>query len=214
MKKKRTSREGLEPLFRKISELTKLQRILICAAVVVLLLALFGFFSYLPKYERMDKLKADIKTSEQKLAETKRKAAQYEAVKEEHDKARAGFEIAARALPDKEEIPSLLTGISQAGKASGLSFILFQPQSDVIKDFYAEIPVKMELSGGYHDLGSFYDRIARLSRIVNVNDFSVKGDSGDSGNPLRINCTAVTYKFIDQPAAQDNTGKNQKKKKR
>jgi type IV pilus assembly protein PilO len=213
MKKKQKSREGLEPLFRKIADLTKLQRILICAAVVILLLVIFGFFSYLPKYERIDRLKTDIKSSEQKLSITKRKAAQYESVKKEHEKAKAGFELAARALPDKEEIPSLLTGISQAGKVSGLVFILFQPQAEEIKDFYAEIPVKMELSGKYHDLGSFYDRIARLSRIVNIKDFSIKGDSGNPGNTLKIACTAVTYKFIDQPAAQDKNDKNKKKKR-
>ena len=207
MKKKRTSPKGTDTAFQKIAALTRRQRILICGAVVLLLVLVFGYFLYWPKYKQMEDLRADIKTSEQKLADVKRKASQYAAVKAEREKAQASFELAARALPDKEEIPSLLTGISQAGNASGLKFLLFQPQDETIRDFYAEIPVKMELSGGYHDLGVFYDRLARLSRIVNINDFSV---AGESGGTLRISCTAVTYKFIDQPAAQE---KNQKKKK-
>ncbi|MBS0014276.1 MAG: type 4a pilus biogenesis protein PilO [Desulfobacterales bacterium] len=211
MKKKSIPREGMEPLFRKISELTRKQRIATCVGVVVVLVGLCGYFLFLPKYQRMNDLREDIQSAEQELEITKAKAARYPSVKKEHEAAQASFELAARALPDKEEIPSLLTGISQAGKASGLKFLLFAPQKENVKDFYAEIPVKMGLSGGYHDLGSFYDRLARISRVVNVSDFSVSSDSGSPGGPLRISCTAVTYKFIDQPAEKDA---NQKKKKR
>ncbi|MCF8110219.1 MAG: type 4a pilus biogenesis protein PilO [Desulfobacteraceae bacterium] len=198
MKNINISLQGIEPFFQKIGQLTKLQRILISIGAAVVVIVVFGWLFYLPELNRISDLREQIETAQQKLAVVKSKANAYDAVKKEYDEARAQFEIVARALPEKEEIPSLLTGISQAGKASGLNFLLFQPQSEAKKSFYAEIPVKMELAGSYHDLGVFFDRLARLSRIVNVKDFSIAQDSGNSPSRLKISCTAVTYKFIEQ----------------
>lgn len=207
MKNTSISVQNMEPFFQKIGQLTKLQRIFISLGAAVVVIAVFGYFLYLPKYDRISELRENIKSSEQKLEQTKRKADAYEAVKKEYDNQRAKFNIMARALPDKDEIPSLLTGISQAGKASGLKFLLFQPQGESKKDFYSEIPVRMELEGGYHDLGVFFDKLARLSRVVNVKDFSITQESGNSPRQLRIACTAVTYRFTEQPE-----NKKQKKK--
>jgi len=75
-----------------------------------------------------------------------------------------------KALPDKKEIPSLLTSISEAGKEAGLEFLLFQPISEINKDFYAEIPVSIKVAGNYHNVGLFFDNVSRLFRIVNIKD--------------------------------------------
>ncbi|MFP3999414.1 MAG: type 4a pilus biogenesis protein PilO [Desulfobacterales bacterium] len=203
MKNISISLQSIDPFFQKIGQLTKLQRGLICIGAAVVVIAGFAYFLYLPEFDRIGDLRDQIKASQEKLELTKRKADAYDAVKKEYDEARAQFEIVARALPEKEEIPSLLTGMSQAGKASGLNFLLFQPQGETKKEFYGELPVKMELEGGYHDLGVFFDRLARLSRIVNVKDFSIQ-QSDNSPARLKIACTAVTYKFIEQPDDSDN----------
>jgi type IV pilus assembly protein PilO len=100
-----------------------------------------------------------------------------------------------RALPEKEEIPTLLTGISKAGKDSGLNFVLFQPKPDVEKEFYAEIPVAMKVRGDYHGVATFFESVAGLNRIVNIRDITITPDK-DSSN-LSTTCTAVTYKFIE-----------------
>ncbi|MFW6333734.1 MAG: type 4a pilus biogenesis protein PilO [Desulfosalsimonas sp.] len=198
MRNSSISLQSLEPFFQKVGQLTRLQRILVSAGAAVVIIALFAFLLFLPKLDEMSDLRDEIDTAEDRLQRAKNMAEAYDDVKEEYDDARAQFEIVARALPEKEEIPSLLTGISQAGKASGLNFLLFQPQGETEKDFYGEIPVKMELTGRFHDLGVFFDRLARLSRIVNVRDFSASL-SGDSEGKLKIECTAVTYRFIEQP---------------
>lgn len=213
MKRKNASLQRIEPFFEKIGELTKVQRILICAAVAVVLIGVFGYFLYLPKFNRISDLRGDIGKAEEKLTRTKRQAQAYDAFKKQYEEAKARFELVARALPEKEEIPSLLTAISQAGKAAGLKFLLFQPQDEIVKDFYAEIHVKMELAGTYHDLGVFYDKLARLSRIVNVSDFSISKTADNADNPgsaLQISCTAVTYKFIEQAAAAENKSKKKR----
>ncbi len=189
---------NLDPFFQKIGQLTKLQRLLISVGTAIVIIAVFGYLQFLPKLDRIDELKGEIQTSQQKLKKVQKKAQRYKALKKRFDEAQAQFKIASRALPEKEEIPSLLTGISQAGKDSGLKFLLFEPQSEKVKDFYAEIPIKMELSGGYHDLGLFFDKLARLSRVVNVEDFSITAESRNPGGELKISCTAVTYKFIEQ----------------
>ncbi|MFW5908829.1 MAG: type 4a pilus biogenesis protein PilO [Desulfosalsimonas sp.] len=204
MKNMNMSLQSIDPFFQKIGQLTKLQRILISLGAAIVVIAVFMWFLYLPELNRISDLRDRIETAQQRLTVVKRKANAYDAVKKEYDEARAQFETVARALPEKEEIPSLLTGISQAGKASGLNFLLFQPQSESKKDFYGEIPVKMELAGGYHDVGVFFDKLARLSRVVNVKDFSIAQDSGNSPARLKIACTAVTYKFIEQPDDSQN----------
>lgn len=189
---------NLDSFFQKIGQLTKLQRLLISVGTAIVIIAVFGYLQFLPKFDRMDELNGEIKTSQQKLKQVQKKAQRYKALKKRYDEAQAQFKIVSRALPEKEEIPSLLTGISQAGKDSGLKFLLFEPQSEKVKDFYAEIPIKMELSGGYHDLGLFFDKLARLSRVVNVENFSITAESRNPGGELKISCTAVTYKFIEQ----------------
>ncbi|MFP4194547.1 MAG: type 4a pilus biogenesis protein PilO [Desulfobacterales bacterium] len=204
MKNTSMSMQSIEPFFQRIGQLTKTQRILISLGTAVVVIALFGWLLYLPELNRISDFQDRIESAQQELEVVKRKASAYDAVKEEYDEARGQFEEVARALPEKEEIPSLLTGISQAGKASGLNFLLFQPQSEAKKDFYSEIPVKMELTGGYHDLGVFFDRLARLSRVVNIMDFSIAQESGKSPGRLKIGCTAVTYKFIDQQGDSEN----------
>ena len=197
MKKNTLNMSSTEPFFQKITNLTRLQRVLICVATVVVLVGAFGFFLYKPKIDRMATLRSDITSEERKLERTRRSAQEYDFYKEKMDEARAQFEIVSRELPGTEEIPSLLTSISHAGNAAGLRFLLFQPQSESEKDFYAEIPIRMELTGTYHEFGSFLDRLARLSRIVNINNCSTQGQN----DSLRINCTAVTYRFIgDQPS--------------
>ncbi len=187
--------DSIEPLFKKIGDLTRLQRILICVAAVVVIVAVFAFFFYKPKIDKMSRLQSKIEKQEKKLARTKRNAREFAEYKKKIEDAKAQFEVVSRALPNKEEIPSLLTGISQAGKSSGLNFVLFQPQSEKKEGFYAKIPINMELSGTYHDLGEFFDKLAGMSRIVNVDNFAL---DKQSNNRLKISCQALTYKFIEQ----------------
>ena len=116
------------------------------------------------------------------------------------------YKTAMRALPEKEEIPSLLTSISRSGQDVGLEFLLFEPKSEVRKEFYAEIPVAMQVRGGYHDLAIFFDKVARLSRIVNIKNIEM-GRAKDSMD-LNTSCTAVTYKFVEPaPPKKDNKKK-------
>jgi type IV pilus assembly protein PilO len=239
-KKLNISLDSIEPLIQKISALTKIQRILLSCLLVALFVGGFVYFLYLPNFEQISKIQKEIAEKEKSLKETKKSADQYAEYKKRMEDAQAKFNIAAKALPEKDEVPSLLTSISLVGSEAGLEFLLFKPEAEVLKDFYAELPITMELSGSYHDLGVFFDQLAGMPRIVNINKFEINSGSGnvkskskikgkgkgkgkgkkkagseEEGN-LFISCTAETYKFVEfTPDAikEDDKGKKGKKAK-
>ncbi len=195
---------GVDAFFAKIENLSKIQRILIFSGVFAAIIAIFVFVLYKPKLAQIKNLSNQLKGLEKKLVIAKKNAANLEKFQKKMQEAEVQFKTAMKALPEKEEIPSLLTSISRSGQDVGLEFLLFEPKSEVRKEFYAEIPVAMNVKGGYHDLAIFFDKVARLSRIVNIRNISMARakDSMD----LNTSCTAVTYKFVE-PAP------NKKKKK-
>lgn len=195
---------SLSPLFEKVEQLTKLHRILISVGAVLLLSGGFFYFSYLPKMKQIDGLKSQKVTLKKQLDDTAKKAAQLSEYREKMKKAQEDFMIAKKVLPEKKEIPSLLTSISQSGQNAGLEFLLFQPKPEINKDFYAEIPVSIKVAGGYHNVATFFDNVSKLFRIVNIQDVHMK--SGQTGGNLDTSCTAVTYKFVEkveQPKAAE-----------
>lgn len=231
-KKPAISLDSIEPLIQKISDLTKMQRILLSVLLVALIVGGFVYFLYMPNFEQISKLQKEITEQEIKLKETKKNADQYAEYQKKLEEAQVKFNIAAKALPEKNEVPSLLTSISQVGKDAGLEFLLFKPEPEVLKDFYAELPITMELAGSYHDLGVFFDQLAGMSRIVNINKFEMtapggktkskvkvqaKGKTGGAaGGDLSISCTAETYKFVEfvpEVKKEDAKGKKAKGKK-
>ena len=206
--------KSVEPFLEKVENLSKLQRIVISAIFFILILAIFGYFSYWPKFEQIGVLTKKLTKLEKELATAKRNAADLKKFQAKMKEAEAQFNLAMKKLPEKEEIPSLLTSISDAGQAVGLEFLLFQPKNEKKKEFYAEIPVAMSLRGDYHNLAIFFDQVARLNRIVNIQNITmtrVKKGKKKSLGELTAKCTAVTYKFIDEPPKKK---KKKKKKKR
>jgi type IV pilus assembly protein PilO len=210
MKKSKTvAIEKATPIFEKLEQLSKMQRIAIWAGVMVLLIGGFVYFSYVPKFTKIDRLKASLGKVEKELEIAKKNARQLSEYRKKMQDAEEQFKIVMRALPEKEEIPTLLTGISKAGKDSGLNFVLFQPKPDVEKEFYAEIPVAIKVTGDYHGVATFFESVAELNRIVNIRDIEMTPDK-ESGN-LTTTCTAVTYKFIE---ASDKPEKKSKPSRR
>ena len=212
--------KSIEPFLGKVENLSKAQRILISAALFIVILAVFIYFFYWPKFEKIASLKAQLTTIEAKLATAKRNAAGLKKFKAKMKEAEAQFNMAMKKLPEKEEIPSLLTAISDSGQAVGLDFLLFAPKAEKKKEFYAEIPVSMSLRGGYHNLAVFFDQVARLNRIVNIENIKMsrgkkgKNSSASSSKKLTATCTAVTYKFIDEPPKKVSKKKKKKKRKK
>jgi type IV pilus assembly protein PilO len=108
------------------------------------------------------------------------------------------FGALLRQLPGRTEVPNLLVDISQTGLAAGLEEKLFQPAPEEKKDFYAELPIKIRLSGSYHEFGQFVSGIAALPRIVTLHDIDIKPEKNDSYDQLTLDLTARTYRYLDE----------------
>ena len=170
------------------------------------------------------KAKAEQTALWQTFDEKQRKAANLEAYRQQLAEIERSFGAMLRQLPGRTEVPSLLVDISQTGLASGLQERLFQPGSETRMDFYAELPIKIQLTGGFHEFGQFVSGIAALPRIVTLHDIEItrggKAAASRRGAPaptdeLTLNLTAKTYRYLDEdetapPAAEDEKGKGKK----
>ena len=131
-----------------------------------------------------------------------KKAANYDAYQAQLAQMQQSFGTMLRQLPGKTEIPSLIVDISQTGLAAGLQEKLFQPQSEIPKDFYAEKPIKIRLSGGYHEIANFVSGIAALPRIVTLHDINITPEEKDVYDRLTMEVTAKTYRYLDEEAGE------------
>lgn len=198
------------PFFNKIGELSRSQRILIFIASIGLVLGGYYYLFYAPRQETLTRLETQHRTLQTKLQSHKMKAARLPKVEKAMQEAQIEFDAAMLALPDKKEISSLLASISKSGSDAGLEFVLFQPGGEIKKDFYAEIPVSMKIQGSYHQTAQFFDRVSRLSRIVNIKDVSMA--YGKEQGLLETSCRAVTYMFVEK-VESDNTKESKRKKR-
>ena len=197
--------------FEKISALRRVHRIAICAGTFLLLGGLFFYFVYMPKSGSINELKKDYDDLQVKLTRARAAVKDFDKYQKQYKEAQERFRLALRLLPDKKEIPSLLESISKSGRRSGLEFLLFKPDKEVSKGFYAEIPVKIQVKGGYHNLAIFFDEVAGLSRIVNISNIKIKGPKGakEAERHLDASCVATTYRFVE--ASEAKAAKKKKK---
>ncbi len=137
------------------------------------------------------------------------KAANLEALQQQMKEMAQSFGDMLRQLPNKTEVAALLVDISQTGLASGLEFDLFQPQKEQPSEFYAELPIKIQVAGDYHELGEFVSGVAALPRIVTEHDIIIvkdtKKEKGTEGE-LTMTATAKTYRAMDEEEEQSSEG--------
>lgn len=130
------------------------------------------------------------------------KAANYDKYKAQLAQMEQSFGTMLRQLPGETEIPSLIVDISQTGLAAGLQEKLFVPRSEIPRDFYAEKPISIRLSGGYHEIGNFVSGIAALPRIVTLHNITITPERADSFDVLSMEVTAQTYRYLDDEEAE------------
>lgn len=150
---------------------------------------------------------AEQKSLWQTFDEKQRKAANLEAYRQQLAEIERTFGAMLRQLPGRTEVPNLLVDISQTGLAAGLQERLFQPVGESKRDFYAELPIKIQLTGGYHEFGIFVSGIAALPRIVTLHDIEItrgaaraaaRGRAPAPSDQLTLNLTAKTYRYLEE----------------
>ncbi len=152
------------------------------------------------KAPQLTRAQGDEETLRTTFMNKQRKAANYDAYKAQLEQMQQSFGTMLRQLPGKTEIPSLIVDISQTGLAAGLQEKLFQPQAEIPKDFYAEKPIRIRLSGGYHEIANFVSGIAALPRIVTLHNINITPEDKDVYDRLTMEVTAQTYRYLDEEA--------------
>jgi type IV pilus assembly protein PilO len=165
---------------------------------VVLCVVLCYFFVWdqqIPELQRREDAEHALR---QEFKTKHAKAVNLEVYKEQLKDIERSFGALLRQLPGKTEVPNLLVDISQTGLSAGLEEKLFQPQPEQKKDFYAELPIKISLTGSYHQFGEFVSGIAALPRIVTLHDIEIKSVNKDAYDQLTLDITAKTYRYLDE----------------
>lgn len=168
---------------------------------VVLTFVLSYMFVWQNQKPELERREADEQTLRTEFRTKHAKAVNLELYKTQLKDIERSFGALLRQLPGKTEVPNLLVDISQTGLAAGLEEKLFQPAAEQKKDFYAELPIKIRLSGSYHEFGEFVSGIAALPRIVTLHDIEIKpaaAGKDTSFDDLTLDLTAKTYRYLDE----------------
>jgi type IV pilus assembly protein PilO len=174
------------------------------AVIIIVFVVVLGMGVYWliieDKAPQLQRVQGEEQTLRVSFENKQKKAANYDAYKAQLMQMEQSFGTMLRQLPGKTEIPSLIVDISQTGLAAGLQEKLFQPQAEIPRDFYAEKPIMISLSGGYHEIANFVSGVAALPRIVTLHDINITPDNQDNYDELTIQVTAKTYRYLEEEA--------------
>ncbi len=176
--------------------------------LMLIVCALVGVGGYYLDTEKQFKQLEKVERKEVELRKTfqekQAKAANLDAYKKQLEEMKQSFGAMLRQLPNKTEVAELLVDVSQTGLASGLEFELFKPQGEVPREFYAELPIRLTVTGQYHEFGDFISGLAALPRIVTIHDINIspKKTKRGGGDGLVLQATAKTYRYLDEEGEQ------------
>jgi type IV pilus assembly protein PilO len=195
----------MDPQIEKILKLPTKQKIAILVLVAVVEAAALVWFVYIPRHNELKGLRAELVKLSGDVAEKSRIANNLPKMQAEYDQLNRELAQALTELPNSKEIPSLLTGITTEGKKSGLDFMVFRPKPETLKDFYAEVPVDIVISGSYFNVANFFAAVASLPRIVNITNVSFS-DIRNVNNRMmtKVTCLATTFRFLDRKEIKDD----------
>jgi type IV pilus assembly protein PilO len=195
----------MDPSVEKILKLPTKQKILILVLVSIFEAALLVWFLYLPKYQELDGLKTELTKLQGEINEKTRIANNLNKLQVEYNQLNQELAQALTELPNSKEIPSLLTSITSLGKNAGLDFLTFRPKGEIPKDFYAEVPVDVIVSGSYFSVANFFAAVANLPRIVNITNVAFSDIKSVNNRMMtKVTCLATTFRFLDKKEIKDD----------
>ncbi len=208
----------MDAFFDKFAKIPIFQKVLGFVLVCLLVIGLYYFFVHSAQKQQQEEIRNSIISLEASLEEKKKMVGDLSQYKREVEKLNQDLQKALKLLPNSSEIPSLLQKVSSLAKKAGLDILSFQPKPEIPQDFYARVPVSLKLSGSYNELTNFFDAVGKLSRIVNISNFSFGSEEGgrnankQAKKVLSAECIATTYRFIppSKPAGTDAQTKGKK----
>jgi type IV pilus assembly protein PilO len=185
-------------------------RLLCAAGVMAAVLGLGYFFYWSGQFEEQDTLAAQEQTLRDAYKQKMALAINLDALEAQQQQVNRYVERLEKQLPSKAEMAALLSDINQAGLGRGLQFELFKPGQVVVKDYYAELPIDIKVTGSYHDIGEFAADMAKMPRIVTLNNLALT--TGKDG-VLSLDAIAKTFRYLDQEELDAQSKAKKKKKK-
>ena len=167
--------------------------VLIAILVALPVLGYFGLWQ--GQLEELETGRSDEQKLKQDYVKKKAQAVNLDLHKQQLREIDTQFGALLKQLPNKSQMDALLVDINQAGLGRGLQFELFKPGADAVKEFYAEMPIDIRVTGGYHELGEFASDVARMPRIVTLNNIAMEADKDGR---LKLEAKAVTYRYLDE----------------
>lgn len=171
-------------------------KVTILVGVFLLILAGGWWFVWSDQLVELESKQHEEETLRQQYLEKKQQAVNLDLYTQQLAEIDRSFGALLKQLPNKSEIEALLIEVNQAGLGRGLQFELFRPGGEEVKDFYAELPVQVKINGSYHDIGAFAADIAKLPRIVTLNNIAIT--PGKDGGPLSLDAAIKTFRYLDE----------------
>ncbi len=191
-------------ILEQVERLPAAARFGVLAGIAAVLVAVYWFTLFSSTRENLGRLKTQLTKIEAEIVEARTIASNLKTFEEEQEVLKAELKAALRQLPNSSELPVLLTDITSLGKKSGLEIHQFRPSPEVQHGFYAEVPIALRLFGAYHDVGIFFDRLSKLSRIVNITELAMKLSEYRNDTPrLEVTGVATTYFFLEDSAGAE-----------
>ncbi|MBI5969578.1 MAG: type 4a pilus biogenesis protein PilO [Deltaproteobacteria bacterium] len=189
------------------------QRVGVLAAINAVILGLIFYFLTLPQVTEISTLKEEIAKLDVQLENDRRIAANIPKYIQDKEDMERKLTEALTQLPNEKELPELIDSISISSERSGLKILIFKPGADVMRGFYAEVPVNMSVQGRFESLHDFSVKVGALKRIVNIANLDVMSEGHKNKVPgIRANFVATTFRFIPTPNAPPApTGAGEKK---
>lgn len=178
---------GTWPIVPKVTMLISLFIVLVAAG---------WYFVWQDQMDALENKRNEEVKFKEEFVSKKQQAVNLDLHKQQLNEIDRSFGALLKQLPNKAEVESLLVEINQAGMGRGLQFELFKPGAEIVKDFYAELPISVKLTGSYHDFGAFAGDIGRLSRIVTLNNVSIVGGAKDGS--LTLDAMVKTFRYLDE----------------
>ena len=180
---------------RNVGNWPVLPKVLALLAIFVVIVTLGYFLDWKDQWDSLELAQAEEVKLKTQYTEKKAKAINFELYVQQLNEVEQSFGALVKQLPNRSEIDALLTDINQAGLGRGLQFELFRPApQEKMADFYAELPIRIRITGTYHDMGAFASDIAQLPRIVTLNDLLISNDKGT----LVLEGDAKTFRYLDE----------------
>ena len=181
-----------------ILERSTAQKIAILAVTAIFMVALYYSFLFAPKADEIAKLTDSVEIARNEKTVKTQKAANLLRLRQDLQRLDAELKKAIAQLPEKKEIPELLSSISSKAQQSGLDVLLFRPRAESYQEFYAEVPVDITVKGNFHNTVNFFDEVGRMDRLVNIDNIGFKNPTvnGDSV-VLETTSVATAFRFLD-----------------